>query len=36
MHYPGIYATTRLFYENDFMKEKSLRVMQGGYNMNIR
>jgi len=32
MHYAGIYATTKLFYEN----KKCLRVMQGGYNMNIR
>jgi len=38
MHYAGIYASTKLLYENNFMKEKCLRVMQGGYNsiMNIR
>jgi len=34
----GIYAITRLFYENHFKEErtKCSRVMQRGYNMNIR
>lgn len=36
MHYVGIYATIRLFYENNFMKEKCLCAMQLGFNMNIR
>jgi len=36
MHYAGIYATNRLFNKNNFMKEKHLRVMQEGYNMNIQ
>jgi len=44
MHYGGIYATSKLLYENNLkwkermlkeMKEKCLRVMQGGYNMII-
>jgi len=29
----GIYATIRLFYENNFVKLKCLRVMQRDYNM---
>jgi len=36
MHYAGIYATTRLFYENNFIKYECLRVIQGDHNMNIR
>jgi len=40
MHYAGIersiiHETTKLLYENNFMKEKCLRVTQGGYNINI-
>jgi len=31
MQQPNYYT----IYENNFMKEKCLRVMQGGYNMNI-
>lgn len=29
-----IYVTIRLFYDNNFVKEKCLRIMQGSYNMN--
>jgi len=31
-----LYATTRLFYEKNSMQEKCLRIMKGGYNMNMR
>jgi len=36
MHYAGIYVTIKLSYENNLMKEKRIRVMQGDYSMNIR
>jgi len=36
MHYAaGIYATIRLFNENNFKVGKCLRVMQGGYNPKV-
>jgi len=35
MHYAGLYGTTKLLYENNFLRAKCLCVIQGGNNTNI-